>query len=824
MRHLFGLFVLLAVGMLQACGGGSNRDALTAASAAAAAAAAGASTTPASLFTTAPGSIVFLAGGPVGSYEMGGGKPPYAASTSNAAVATVAVSGTSLTIAPHALGVATLLLLDSVGAKMEISVSVGSSTQVAPLRTTAASAVGLSVGSAASYLISGGVAPYVSSSSNTAAVVSGVSGATLTVAAQQTAGTAQVLVIDAAGTQVAIAVTVGSATVEPLFTSAPSSITMSSGAGPSSFTVGGGFPPYVASSSNPGVASASVSANTLSVSGGAVGSASVVVTDAVGTRVEFGVSVGAATPVATLRTDAPSALTLTAGNARSFTVAGGQGAYVAHSANEGVATARIAGASLTITAAGSGSTQVSVQDAAGNQVVIAVTVGAATVQPLFTSAPSSITLSSGVGPSSFTVGGGVLPYSASSSNPGVASVSVSGNALSVSGMAVGSASVVVTDAVGNRVDFGVNVGSTTPVTALRTDAPSALTLSAGNSRTYAVAGGQGAYTANSANEGVATARIASGSLTITAAGSGSTQVLVQDAAGNQVVIAVTVGGPTPAALFLATPAAVTIPTGAVPASYAIGGGTPPYTVQTSDAAVASATVSGASLTVAGVRQGNATVTVFDAAGAQASVSVTVSPSTGATLSVLPAGASGNVGDTLNFVLHGGSPGYTLTSSNANVATLSTSTVAASGGGFSANLLNSGEAIVTVRDALGQITSFGVSVGAASPQLRLSPNAFLVGENESGAISLNIYGGTPPYRALSSDLVKASVGTYGSVLVTSPGTSLNRCIDPVTDATPPVYVLGGTYAVTLTVMDSQGASATSVMTLKDNGAGLGLGCP
>jgi hypothetical protein len=109
-------------------------------------------------------------------------------------------------------------------------------------------------------------------------------------------------------------------------------------------------------------------------------------------------------------------------------------------------------------------------------------------------------------------------------------------------------------------------------------------------------------------------------------------------------------------------------------------------------------------------------------------------------------------------------------------------------------------------------------------LRLSPSAFLVGENELGTIALNIFGGTPPYTALSSDLLTSSVSVVGSVLNTTPGTSLTRCINPVTDATPPVYVLGGTYAVTFTVIDSLGASGTSVMTIKDNGGGLGLACP
>lgn len=367
----------------------------------------------------------------------------------------------------------------------------------------------------------------------------------------------------------------------------------------------------------------------------------------------------------------------------------------------------------------------------------------------------------------------------------------------------------------------------TPVTTgtLFTSAPSSITLSGTAApASFAVGGGTAPYAANSADERVAIGRVSESTLTVTAIAAGTTQILVVDAVGSQVSIGVTIAGPTPGALFLAAPATVTVAPGAAPAGYAIGGGSPPYTVQSSNVAVTSAAVVGARLNITGLTLGNATVTVFDAAGAQASVLVTVSSSTGVALAVSPSGASGSVGDVLTFVLRGGSPGYTLSSNNTSIVQLSASSLSTSGSSFTATLKGAGDATVTVSDAQNQTAPFVVSVGTASPQLRLSPSAFLVGENELGQIALNIFGGTPPYTALSSDLVTASVSVVGSVLNTTPGTSLTRCINPVTDATPPVYVLGGTYPVTFTVIDSLGASGTSVMTIKDNGAGMGLGCP
>lgn len=464
-----------------------------------------------------------------------------------------------------------------------------------------------------------------------------------------------------------------------------------------------------------------------------------------------------------------------------------------------------------------------------DQLAAAQSTGTTTTTPttpvaLFTNAPSAITMSSGAAPATFTVGGGTLPYAASSANLAIAKVTISGTTLTVTSGSVGVATVVVLDSVGAKVEIAVTVGSTAQTSPLRTQAPSALTLAVGNERSYPVTGGDGPYAANSANEAVAKASISAGTLTLQATGVGTTQILVLDGVGAQVVIGVTVGGPAPAPLLLVAPSAVTISTGALPASYAITGGTPPYSAQTSNTAIVSAAVSGASLNVAGTTLGSATVTVFDAAGGQASVLVNVSSSTGAALSTLPSGASGNVGDSLSFSLQGGSPGYSLSISNTAIAALSESTVATSGGRFTATLRSVGEAIVTVRDSLSQTTSFVISVSSTATQLRLSPNTFLVGENDLGEITLNIFGGTPPYRAITSDLVKSAVTVDGSMVKILPGSSGNRCINPVTDADPPVYIVSGTYDVTLTVLDSQGATATSIMNIKDNGAGLGQGCP
>jgi len=94
-----------------------------------------------------------------------------------------------------------------------------------------------------------------------------------------------------------------------------------------------------------------------------------------------------------------------------------------------------------------------------------------------------------------------------------------------------------------------------------------------------------------------------------------------------------------------------------------------------------------------------------------------------------------------------------------------------------------------------------------------------------SVVLNIYGGTAPYSAFTDDLVLSGVSIVGNVFTVGVGTKGNRCIDSIdrTDPAAPVYTPYGTVPVTLTVVDSLGASATSVMTIRDNGVSSTGGC-
>ena len=970
MKQLKLLTIIFSVFLLLACGG-SNRSALTPAA------------TPVNLFTSAPSTLNFASGAAASTYTIGGGVPPYAAGSSNATVATATISGTSLTIAGGAVGSATVMVVDSTGTKIELALTVSTSTPAPALRTTAPSAITLSLGSTNAFVVSGGTAPYSASSSNTGVVAAAVNSTTLNTIGVA-AGTAQVLVTDSVGAQVAIAVTVGATAVTPLYTSANSAVTLVVGASDASYAIGGGTPPYSVSSSNVAVASSLVSGSVLTLKALSAGTSTTVVLDSTGARIELAITVNAQPTAPALRTTAPSAVSMAVGATDTFTISGGSSPYVASVSNSAVVSAVVTGTALKIVGLATGTAQVLALDSTGTQVVIGVTVGSTTAAPLFSTAASAVTLSAGapevtytigggtppyaVGSSNlnvatvsvtgtnlymkglaagtsavvlldslgakveiaitvatgtpataffttspsaialsvgqtrtFTISGGLAPYASSSSNAGVATTGVSGNVLTISAWASGNATVAVFDSTGTKIDISVTVGAATPVAALYTTAGSSITLGLGSTSSYTVDGGTAPYKVSSSNAGVVTAGVSGQTLTIIAgATAGSAQVLVFDATGTQVVIAVTAGSASSATFYTSAPSAITFSSTGTSAGYIAGGGAPPYAISSSNSSVVSASLTGSNLTLLAGSAGNATVLVLDSNGSKAEIAVTVAsaavvplfttaPATvtvlagtvsdtfqvsggsspydarsgntavatvalsgtslvitgvsagsttvdvtdrnntrvsiavnvsavaGAALTVLPNGASGNAGDTLTFTLLGATPPYTVTVNNPSVATVSTGSVPSNGSTFTASLFNVGQTAVTVRDTLGQTTSFNITVGAATGQMRLSPSAFTVGEDEASPATISIYGGTPPYRAITSDLVVSSVPSgslSGNTLTTSVGTSGARCISSL-DSTG-IYIPFGTYDVTLTVFDSAGASATSIMTVKDNG--------
>ena len=777
------------------------------------------------LFLTAADAVT-LAINEVGSYAIGGGKPAYSVSTSNASVARVALNGSGFTVTGAAAGSAVITVTDAAGATSRVTLTVSGAQQAPPpaLFTTAAGSLTVAVGATSTYGIGGGVPAYMASSSNTSVATVTLNGNSFGVTGVGS-GTAEIVVTDAVGTALSLSVKVGGgAAPTAFFTTAPSNITVAIDAS-ASFSVGGGTAPYSASTSNAGVVRAAVNGSAIVFTGVSQGTAQIVLKDSAGDSVTVDVTVGTLAPETALFLTAPEAVTLSINEVGSYTIGGGKPAYSVSTSNASVARVVLNGNGFTVTGAAAGSAVITITDAAGATSRVALTVSGSQQAPptaLFTTAAGSLTVAVGA-TSNYSVGGGVPAYMASSSNTSVATVTLNGSSFGVTGLSNGTAEIVVTDAVGTSLSLSVKVGGGAATTAFFTTAPSNVTMTINASASFSLGGGTPPYSASSSNAAVVRAAINGSAIVFTGVSQGTAQIVLKDSAGDSITVDVTVGTiATETALFLTAPDAIELAVNEV-GTYSVGGGKPAYSASTSNASVARVAVNGTSFSITAAAPGTAKVTITDLAGAARLVDVTVSsgtppPPAPPPPSIAPASAAGNVGDTLTFLINGGTPGFTITVNNPSIATVAS----ASGNTFTVNLNNVGETSATITDAAGRIVALPITVNQTTTSLRLSPNALLVAEDYTGSFALNIFGGTGPYRAFTSDQTLSSVSIVGNVLTVGLGTNNNRCINPITpDGT---YIPNGTFDITVTTLDSLGASATSTMTIKDNGRGLSTGCP
>jgi hypothetical protein len=686
--------------------------------------------------------------------------------------------------------------------------SAGNTSGVA-LFTTAAIDIVIAPGETQTYNIGGGVPNYVATSNSSILSVS-VSGKTLTIRAVG-AGTATVVVNDSAGAKVSINAKVG--TGVDFYTTAPGDVSLGVGQNSPTYQMGGGSLIYQVASGNQAIVSVVQIGSQFILTGISAGKTIVTATDSLGGKKDINVTVGSGVD---LYVTAPSAVTVGIGQTSAeYRVGGGSQVYSISSSDVNVATVGLTTANRFIITGGTtgGKAVISIKDSLGKEVKIDVVVG--TVDAIFSTAASDVNLAIGAAVT-YKVGGGTTIYSVGSSNPGVATAAIVGNDLTITAIAGGTATVVVRDTTTGSLSIKVTVG-TGVVVPLFSTAPSDVVIAPATTPHYTIGGGRAPYFVSSSNVGIVSASVTGTDLTLTANAVGTAKVLITDSAGAPLTINVTVGTGSNLALFTTAPTAVSL----VPAStatYTVGGGTGPYTITSSNASVASvpSTPVTSSFTVTAGGAGSANILIVDAVGAKLTVAVTVSTVAVTPVTILPGDATGAVGDTLNFVISGGTAPYTVSNSNPTIATATPSSVSNSGGVVTALLMNQGSTILTVIDAQGVSTKITITSSGALAQLRISPSILTVGENTTGSIPLQINGGTGPYVAYTSDLVLSSVTVSGSTLTVGMGSQTNRCVT-VRDSSGTV-ILGGVYPITLTVVDSKGASATSTFNIKDNATG------
>jgi len=195
----------------------------------------------------------------------------------------------------------------------------------------------------------------------------------LTVTSGSVAGKATLNIRDAKGALVVITANVSGDSAVALYTTAPSSISIGLGDAPS-YSIQGGIAPFTATSSNAAVAKASVTGNTLNITGLSTGVADVVIFDSTGASVRVSATVQGGSAFVPLYTTAPESITVAVGAKPTYTIAGGASPYTVTSSNVNVITVSQTGTTFTATGVAKGVATINIHDANGTAVNIMTTV------------------------------------------------------------------------------------------------------------------------------------------------------------------------------------------------------------------------------------------------------------------------------------------------------------------------------------------------------------------------------------------------------------------------------------------------------------------
>lgn len=411
------------------------------------------------------------------------------------------------------------------------------------LYTTAPSQITVAAGASNTYTIGGGggtvgFVSYKASSSNDQVASVTVEKNNLVVTGR-TGGTAAIQVVDSAGGNVIINVTVPTSQVPALAIAAPSGVILVPG-NTVQYKINGGVGPFTALASNPNIVAVSTGTDTLSFTAANPGTSTVVVYDRTGASTKIDLAVSGTTEATNLYTTAPESFFMPAKATATYKIAGGLGPYTVTSSNTAIADASVNNGVLTVTSGNvAGKAAVNIRDAKGSLVLVTANVSGDSAVALYTTAPSSISIGLGDGPS-YRIQGGIGPFTATSSNAAVAKASVAGNTLNITGLSTGVADVVIFDSTGASVKVTATVQGGSAIVPLYTTAPESITVAVGAKPTYTIAGGASPYTVTSSNVDVITVTQTGITFTATGVAAGLATIAVHDANGTAVNIMVTV--------------------------------------------------------------------------------------------------------------------------------------------------------------------------------------------------------------------------------------------------------------------------------------------
>ncbi len=547
------------------------------------------------------------------------------------------------------------------------------------------------------------------------------------------------------------------------------------------------------------------------------------------------------TSSAALKVDGAVAVTLVPSELKRLEVSGGTRPYSATSSNTSVALASVSDSTLSVAAIRGDLTPISVTvtDAKGAKAAVSVTVTNSPQQGSFSLSSREIALQPGAA-RTLGITGGSAPFTATSLSPNIATATVSGTALTITGVSEGSNAEIkvfdskaVTQSVFATVAAPIPSASGLPFTS---NMPANLTLRPRNSVTYTLGGGTPPYSVTSTHTAILNPSVRGAALILATGVTGNATVTVTDAVGaslSQRIYVQTTSAP------LALSQTAVTGTQYTTADIGITGGMPPYSmVATTTASIASgAVVNGDVLRINMLNAGGpATVTVRDSEGSLANVAVTVTAVL-SNLSVSPRAItisellSSGVATSFPIRIVGGQGPYQVFTSHPNLLvpfvsgdTVIVRTPVTVTGAISPCVDVNTPVSITVIDVTGSSATATVTVADNGPcplngpssSISIFPRAVsiseILGRDANGnaqqtQIGAVVNGGIAPFQVYSSNPTLLSAQLNGSsLLIQTPGTS-SAPVAPCVSADTPVLI---------TVVDSAGASSSTTVTVTDQG--------
>ncbi|MFA5080093.1 MAG: peptidoglycan-binding domain-containing protein [Candidatus Paceibacterota bacterium] len=563
----------------------------------------------------------------------------YLSNNSNAPIANVNISGSSITITANSYGSTVVTVCVQGGTTNCGSIYVTVQSSGANAITFSQTSVTIAAGQTVPVSISGGTGTYsILSNSNSGVIQASITGSILYLSTLNSSGSSTITVCSSGQSYCGIVnVTIGTASYTTL-TFSPASPTVAIGQ-TTTVSISGGASStyYLSANSNSSYVQATVSGSTLSLYGIANGTSVITVCSSVGNCSSLSVTVNYVSSGGNIALS-QSSLTLLTGQALTVTVSGGAAPYSLASYQSNIFQANISGNVVTITGVSSGTSSLAVCSAEGGCINLAIVVNGNSTNSSIVLSQNSLSLIVGQSSSVYITGSGSY-YISSNSNSSVASSSISGNTVTISGLIAGSTNIYVCQNSGSCATLYVTVntsGTTTlPTTSssFLTASQSVPTLSIGQSLIITLSGGinNNYYVTYNSNSSVSNTSISGNNLTISGLTNGTAVVVVCSSNNACVPISISVGVVSTSSgnSIILNPNNISLKSGEG-SVISISGGSSYYISNNSDSAVASAAIVGNKAIVAGIGIGTANIFICQTGGQCATLAVTVSSKSNST--------------------------------------------------------------------------------------------------------------------------------------------------------------------------------------------------